>query len=74
MLTHSLIVVNIRLDQNFGQRLLYDAINPEDENFTPTLIYLKIGLRDLAIMSQLYQIRWLVLVTQVTPFLLCISM
>lgn len=29
----SLLVVNIRLAQNFGQRL-YDAINPEDENYT----------------------------------------
>lgn len=31
--TDSLIVVNIRLAQNFGQRL-YDAINPENENYT----------------------------------------
>lgn len=29
----SLVVVNIRLTQDFGQRL-YDAINPEDENYT----------------------------------------
>jgi hypothetical protein len=29
----SLVVVSVKLDQNFGQRL-FDAINPEDENFT----------------------------------------
>ncbi len=31
--TDSLLVVNIRLDQNFGQRL-FNANDPEDENFT----------------------------------------